>query len=131
MIGTTLDGNLAFRFPASRVIENRAQKQSYSLRIEKEYLLNSPLLLLRAQPLREDMAGYYPRFFEHAGIYNFIPTGAWTKFACIGSGFYGKEHQWLERIRCRFTRCGAFRRFNMKADGYAAVAGRIDRDEDS
>ncbi|EKJ74205.1 hypothetical protein FPSE_05502 [Fusarium pseudograminearum CS3096] len=83
-----------------------------------------------------DLAGYYPRFFEHDGMYNFIPTAAWTKFemwrwkifACIASGFYGKEGRWLDIIRSRFTLYRTACRFNMKANGYAAVAGRIDRD---
>ncbi|QPC58928.1 hypothetical protein HYE67_001159 [Fusarium culmorum] len=83
-----------------------------------------------------DLAGYYPRFFEHCGMYNFIPRGAWTRFvmwrwnmfACIGSGFYSKEHRWLEIIISRFNLYRTARRFIMKANGYAAVAGRIDRD---
>ncbi|KAF5967352.1 protein kinase-like domain-containing protein [Fusarium bulbicola] len=82
-----------------------------------------------------DCAGFYPRFFEHAGMFNFIPTG-WTKFALwrwnvfawIASGFYNKERRWLEMIRSRFTRFRTARRFNMKANGYAAAAARVDSD---
>lgn len=48
-----------------------------------------------------DCAGFYPRFFEHAGMYNFIPAG-WTKFAMwrweiftyIATGFYGNVGGW-------------------------------------
>ncbi|KAI5860894.1 ankyrin repeat protein [Durotheca rogersii] len=82
-----------------------------------------------------DCAGFYPKFFEYAGMYNFIPK-AWTKFALwrwnlfawIAGGFYDKESQWLGTIRYIFTRFRPARRFNMKAGGYAAAAGRIDND---
>lgn len=82
-----------------------------------------------------DCAGFYPEFYEYAGMYNFIPS-AWTKFALlrwnlfawIAGGFYDKELQWLETIRSRFTRFRPGRRFNMKAGGYAAVANRTDSD---
>ncbi|RSM14828.1 hypothetical protein CDV31_005262 [Fusarium ambrosium] len=82
-----------------------------------------------------DCAGFYPKFFEYAGMHNFIPK-AWTKFTLwrwklfvwIASGFYDKESQWLETIRSRFTRFRPARRFNMKANGYAAAAGRADND---
>ncbi|KAG6015664.1 hypothetical protein E4U43_004973 [Claviceps pusilla] len=77
-----------------------------------------------------DCAGFYPDFFEYAGMFNFIPSASWTKsallrwklFAWIAAGFYNKERRLLERIRYRFTRFGAFRRFNMKAGGYAAMS---------
>lgn len=82
-----------------------------------------------------DCAGFYPECFEYAGMYNFISRG-WTKLALwrwqlcawIACGFYDKERQWLERIRFRFTRFRPARRFNMNANGYAAVAGRPDKD---
>lgn len=82
-----------------------------------------------------DCAGFYPKFFEYAGMYNFIPT-SWTKFALwrwkllawIAGGLYDRECRWLEIIRSRFTRFLPARRFNMKANGYAAAAGKVDND---
>ncbi|KAJ9413684.1 hypothetical protein QL093DRAFT_2487609 [Fusarium oxysporum] len=70
-----------------------------------------------------DCAGFYPRFFEHAGMFNFIPS-EWTKFAL----WRWNERRWLEIIRSRFTRFRTARRFNMKANGYAAAAARVDSD---
>ncbi|KAG6018013.1 hypothetical protein E4U54_007809 [Claviceps lovelessii] len=86
-----------------------------------------------------DCAGFYPEFFEYAGMFNFIPCSSWTKsamlrwkvFAWIAGGFYNKERRMLERIRSRFTRFSPGRRFNMKAGGYAAVAGTPDEDPES
>ncbi|KPM45048.1 hypothetical protein AK830_g1431 [Neonectria ditissima] len=83
-----------------------------------------------------DCAGFYPKFFEYAGMHNFIPTAAWTKFvswrwnlfAWIAGGFYDKECRWLELIRYRSTRFSPARRFNMNANGYAAAARRPDND---
>lgn len=79
-----------------------------------------------------DEAGFYPRFFEYAGMYNFIRAWdrlalwRWKLCAWIAAGVYDKEWHMLERIRYRFTRFSVARRFNMKANGYAAVAGRPD-----
>lgn len=82
-----------------------------------------------------DEAGFYPRYFEYAGMHNFIPTG-WTRFSLwrwklftwIAGGFYDKEARWLEIIRSKFTRFRPTRRFNMKANGYTTTAGRPDND---
>ncbi|KAF4464214.1 kinase-like domain [Fusarium albosuccineum] len=82
-----------------------------------------------------DCAGFYPKFFEYAGMHNFIRAG-WSKFtywrwkllAWIVGGFYDKERRWLGVIRTKFTRFSPARRFNMKANGYAAVAGRYEKD---
>ncbi|KAI1376825.1 ankyrin repeat protein [Hypoxylon crocopeplum] len=82
-----------------------------------------------------DFGGFYPTFFEYAGMHNFISKGwnksalwRWKLFAWIASGFYDRESRWLEIIRSRFTRFRPFRRFNMKANGYAAISGRPDND---
>ncbi|KAI1400266.1 ankyrin repeat protein [Hypoxylon fuscum] len=82
-----------------------------------------------------DDAGYYPKFFEYAGMYNFIPTGwnqfalwRWKLFAWVACGVYDKEALWLEIIRSRFTRFRPARRFNMRANGYAAASRRPDND---
>lgn len=82
-----------------------------------------------------DCAGFYPKFFEYAGMHNFISTGwnkfalwRWKLFAWIACGFYDRESRWLEIIRSRFTRFRPARRFNMRANGYAAVSGRSDND---
>ncbi|KAI0965553.1 ankyrin repeat protein [Xylaria arbuscula] len=53
-----------------------------------------------------DFAGYYPEYFEHAGMHNFIPQ-AWDRFSIwrwrlltwIACGFYDRQAHWLERIR--------------------------------
>ena len=81
-----------------------------------------------------DCAGFYPKFFECAGMHNFIPTGwnkvalwLWKLFAWIAGGFYDRESRLLETIRSRFTRFRPGRRFNMKANGYAAAAGRPEK----
>ncbi|KAG6218358.1 hypothetical protein E4U34_004187 [Claviceps purpurea] len=76
-----------------------------------------------------DLAGFYPEFFEYAGMHNFFTTG-WTRFALwrwkvftwIACGLYDKECKWLKRIRCRFTRFSLGRRFNLRDSGYAAVS---------
>ncbi|KAH9996375.1 hypothetical protein F4779DRAFT_607020 [Xylariaceae sp. FL0662B] len=60
-----------------------------------------------------DEAGFYPKFFEYAGMYNFIYTQSgwdksamrrWKIFAWIAGGFYDRECRLLGRIRYRFTR---------------------------
>ncbi|KAI1365455.1 ankyrin repeat protein [Xylaria arbuscula] len=78
-----------------------------------------------------DFAGYYPRYFEYAGIHNFSPKGwsrfsiwRWKLFTWIACGFYDKQAHWLETIRDKFTRFPLARRWNMTANGYAAAAGR-------
>ncbi|KAG5969580.1 hypothetical protein E4U56_008251 [Claviceps arundinis] len=85
-----------------------------------------------------DDAGFYPEFFEYAAMHNFPPAD-WTRFALwrwklcawIAGGLYSKERSWLAIIQSRFTRFRAFRRFNMMAGGYAAVANRPARDINS
>ncbi|KAG8411156.1 hypothetical protein J3459_016601 [Metarhizium acridum] len=80
-----------------------------------------------------DYAGFYPEFFEYAGMHNFIPTG-WDKFsllrwrllAWIAGGLYDKKARLLEVIRSKFTRFRPARRFNMNANGYAAASRRRD-----
>ncbi|KAI2602397.1 ankyrin repeat protein [Hypoxylon sp. NC1633] len=84
-----------------------------------------------------ELGGFYPKFFEYAGMHNFISTGwnkpavrRWKLFAWIAAGFYPKESRWLEIIRSKFTRFRPARRFNMKANGYAAISRRPDNDAD-
>ncbi|CCE32883.1 uncharacterized protein CPUR_06749 [Claviceps purpurea 20.1] len=78
-----------------------------------------------------DLAGFYPEFFEYAGMHNFFSTG-WTRFALwrwklftwIACGLYDKETKWLDRIRGRISRFSSGRRFNLGAGGYAAISKR-------
>ena len=78
-----------------------------------------------------DLAGFYPRCFEYAGMHNFQAAGwensalrRWKLLTWIAGGFYHKEYKWLERIRFKSMRFRPARRFNMKANGYAAAADR-------
>ncbi|KZZ92026.1 ankyrin repeat protein [Moelleriella libera RCEF 2490] len=71
-----------------------------------------------------DLAGFYPAFFEHAGMHNFIEAGwstfalwRWKVFAWIAGGFYRTECRWLKVIRSRITLWQVARRFNIKANG--------------
>ncbi|KID96048.1 Protein kinase-like domain protein, partial [Metarhizium majus ARSEF 297] len=80
-----------------------------------------------------DCAGFYPEFFEYAGMHNFIPAGwdkfsllRWRLFALIAGGPYYKKARLLEVIRSKITRFRPARRFNMNANGYAAASGRRD-----
>lgn len=80
-----------------------------------------------------DEAGWYPKFFEYAAMHNFIMPSSWSRItrwrwnicAWVAAGFYDKEARWLDLIRSKFTRFPAGRRFNMKANGFAAAAGRV------
>lgn len=80
-----------------------------------------------------DFAGFYPEFFEFAGMHNFISVRwnglallRWKLFAWIAGGLHHKKAHQLEVIRSRFTRFRHARRFNMNANGYAAASGRPD-----
>ena len=65
-------------------------------------------------------AGYYPPFFEYAGMHNFNPHAEgwgwfarlkWTVFTWIVAGRWENERLLLEGIRSKFTRFPAGRRF--------------------
>ncbi|KAG6040942.1 hypothetical protein E4U39_006785 [Claviceps sp. Clav50 group G5] len=78
-----------------------------------------------------DEAGFYPEFFEYAGMHNFIPRGwtqpalwRWKMLVWIAGGLYDKECRWLKRIRYMFTHFRMARAFNLRADGYAAFSKR-------
>ncbi|KAH7311619.1 ankyrin repeat protein [Stachybotrys elegans] len=82
-----------------------------------------------------DYGGFYPKFFEYAGMHNFITTGwsksalrRWKLFTWVSGGAYDRQNHWLRIIRSRITRFRPARRFNMMANGYAAAARRPCKD---
>ncbi|KAI0907485.1 hypothetical protein F4823DRAFT_602879 [Ustulina deusta] len=70
-----------------------------------------------------DFAGWYPPFFEHAGMYNFWPPKSWgwigmlrwKLFTWIATGFYSKEKDVLSNGQRKGIRFPAARRFNIQA----------------
>ncbi|KAI0861793.1 hypothetical protein F4860DRAFT_475081 [Xylaria cubensis] len=70
-----------------------------------------------------DFAGWYPPFFEHAGMYNFWPQKnwgwigvlRWKLFTWIATGFYSKEKDVLSNGQRKSIRFPAARRFNIQA----------------
>ncbi|KAH9905944.1 hypothetical protein F4778DRAFT_685670 [Xylariomycetidae sp. FL2044] len=70
-----------------------------------------------------DFSGYYPPFFEYAGMYNFHPpqdwswmaTLRWKFFAWLATGSYSKEKGVLLEAQRKTIRFRAARRFNIKA----------------
>ena len=70
-----------------------------------------------------DEAGFYPKYFEYAGMRNFnVPASwgwfgelRWKLFSWIATGWYLRERAMLEEIRRKVTRFPAVRRFNIKA----------------
>ncbi|KAL7919196.1 hypothetical protein ACQKWADRAFT_301982 [Trichoderma austrokoningii] len=80
-----------------------------------------------------DDAGFYPECFEYAGMHNFL-TSSWSRLALwrwrlfiwIAAGIYDSGARWLEIARYRCTRFRFARRFNMRANGYAAAADTKD-----
>ncbi|KAI1113633.1 hypothetical protein F5Y14DRAFT_451827 [Nemania sp. NC0429] len=70
-----------------------------------------------------DYAGYYPPYFEHAGMYNFFPPEdwgwmgmlRWRVFSWLATGFYSREKSILFEVRRKTQRFPASRRFNILA----------------
>ncbi|KAI1753961.1 hypothetical protein F4782DRAFT_545315 [Xylaria castorea] len=70
-----------------------------------------------------DFAGWYPPFFEHAGMYNFWPQESWgwigmlrwKLFTWIATGLYSKEKYVLSNGQRKSIRFPAARRFNIQA----------------
>lgn len=70
-----------------------------------------------------DEAGWYPKYFEHAGMHNFtIPEHwgrldrlRWNVFSWLATGSYKKESRMLAEIQRKATRFPAARRFNIMA----------------
>ncbi|KAI0202707.1 hypothetical protein F4808DRAFT_449695 [Astrocystis sublimbata] len=70
-----------------------------------------------------DYAGYYPPYFEHAGMYNFFPPEdwgwitmlRWKVFSWLATGFYSREKSILFEGRRKAIRFRAGRRFNVLA----------------
>jgi len=68
-----------------------------------------------------DESGWYPRYFEHAGMRNFhVPDSwgwlrelRWNLFTLIATGWYGKESAMLQHARTKAGRFPAARRFNI------------------
>lgn len=71
-----------------------------------------------------DYAGFYPRYFEYASMYNFSTPQDWNLFArmrwhlftWIAAGRSEKERRVLEQIRSKFTRFNVGRRFHILAN---------------
>lgn len=72
-----------------------------------------------------DLAGFYPIYFEYAGMQNFIMPQHWGFFArlrwhlfsWIAAGYWGREASILERMRFKFTRFAVGRRFHLLKNG--------------
>ncbi|KAI1506103.1 ankyrin repeat protein [Biscogniauxia marginata] len=79
-----------------------------------------------------DYAGWYPKCFEYAAMHNFHIPGNWNRwtrlrwklFCWIAAGFYDQDARVLRTVQSKFRRFRAARRFNIKANGYASIAGR-------
>ncbi|KAM0813013.1 putative Aminoglycoside phosphotransferase domain-containing protein [Seiridium cardinale] len=80
-----------------------------------------------------DKAGWYPSYFEYAGMHNFwIPENwsrldrlRWTLFSWIATGWYEQERETIEHVRSRLARFPVARRFNVKA-GATPAAREVD-----
>ncbi|KAK9414306.1 putative Aminoglycoside phosphotransferase domain-containing protein [Seiridium unicorne] len=80
-----------------------------------------------------DKAGWYPSYFEYAGMHNFwIPKNwsrldrlRWTLFFWIATGWYEQEREIIEHVRSRLARFPMARRFNVKA-GATPAAREVD-----
>lgn len=70
-----------------------------------------------------DLAGYYPPYFEHAAMHNFIPPAEWTwfarwrwkLFAWMATGLYSGKWTMLAEVQRKNIRFPASRRFNIRA----------------
>lgn len=70
-----------------------------------------------------DFAGFYPEYFEYASMQNFtipphwslIARIRWHLFTWIAAGRYEHERYQLQKVRSKFQRFGAGRRFSIKA----------------
>ncbi|KAK0732348.1 hypothetical protein B0T21DRAFT_349370 [Apiosordaria backusii] len=73
-----------------------------------------------------DYSGYYPRYFEFAGMFGFtVPPDwgwfgklRWKLFCWIATGWYEKERRMLSEVRRKAGRFPAARRFSIKAGDY-------------
>ena len=77
-----------------------------------------------------DLAGFYPSYFEHAAMHNFIPPPQWSRFAWwrwklfawIATGLYCRgEAAMLAGVRHKIDRFPVSRRFNIGAGATVAV----------
>ncbi|RMZ83260.1 hypothetical protein DV738_g1272, partial [Chaetothyriales sp. CBS 135597] len=72
-----------------------------------------------------DRSGFYPAYFEYPAMYNFREYHKWSFFSRIrwhlftgiAAGRYFRERKMLERIRGKFTRFSAGRRFELLRNG--------------
>ncbi|GAB1318414.1 Aminoglycoside phosphotransferase domain-containing protein [Madurella fahalii] len=76
-----------------------------------------------------DYAGFYPSYFEHAAMHNFIPPAEWSwfarwrwrLFAWIATGLYSGKAAILAEVRRKTLRFPPSRRFNIKAGATLSV----------
>ncbi|KAK4041478.1 hypothetical protein C8A01DRAFT_14777 [Parachaetomium inaequale] len=81
-----------------------------------------------------DYAGFYPAYFEHAAMHNFIPPPEWSwfsrwrwrLFAWIATGLYSGARAMLVEVRRKTHRFPASRRFNVKAGASPSVKAADD-----
>ncbi|KAL7619784.1 hypothetical protein AAE478_010326 [Parahypoxylon ruwenzoriense] len=81
-----------------------------------------------------DDAGFYPAYFEHAAMHNFIPPVEWTRFArwrwrlfaWIATGSYRGKWPMLAEVRRKTIRFPASRRFNIRAGATPSVRSADD-----
>ena len=72
-----------------------------------------------------EYSGFYPEFFEYAGMHNFAEFHRWCffcrmrwyLFTLIAAGRYDRERKLLQWIRSKFTRFSAGRRFELLRNG--------------
>lgn len=76
-----------------------------------------------------DQAGFYPSYFEHAAMHNFIPPAEWSWFArwrwrffaWVATGLYWGRAAMLAEVRRKTIRFPASRRFNIRAGATVSV----------
>ncbi|KLU85745.1 hypothetical protein MAPG_04765 [Magnaporthiopsis poae ATCC 64411] len=81
-----------------------------------------------------DEAGFYPRYFEYAGMHNFyVPEQwawlarlRWRLFAWLATGSWARESGLLSEAYRKAKKFGASRRFNVKAGASLSERTNID-----
>lgn len=81
-----------------------------------------------------DDAGWYPRYFEFAGMCNFIISKEWGRFdrlrwdlfTWITTGWYRRESRCLVEVYRKLTRFPVARRFNIMAGATLSVRPAAD-----
>lgn len=83
-----------------------------------------------------DYAGFYPHFFEHAAMQNFVRPGSWGRsavwrwrlFTWLSVGSYAREARVLGRFLHQFMRFRVARRWNILHNGYDSATEATSED---